>query len=90
MLDQLEYHSVKQKISQLIHLETEDFPDEDIIGAMRLLGLGKMESIKMAHELFALKIAEAKDLVHRSLTWSNEYYTDEQLHDEIERVLKDI
>jgi ribosomal protein L7/L12 len=56
---------------------------EEAIKKMRQAGFNKIESIKMLRNLTGSSLAEAKRLVHMSLTWQDCRASDDSFHEQL-------
>jgi hypothetical protein len=63
---------------------------ESILFFLRHKGFDKIDSIKTIRVLYGLSMAEAKELIDHSATWSDRFYSDMQLRETAIRALRDI
>jgi len=63
---------------------------ETILVFLRDRKLGKIDSIKIVRILYALSMAEAKDLVDRSAAWSDRFQSDMKFRETALQVLRDL
>lgn len=63
---------------------------DDIIAFMRAQGHGKIESIKVLHDLRKLTLAQAKNIVHFSPAWEDRREADDALHEDVARAVSEI
>ena len=61
---------------------------EDVLSFLRKQGLSKVESIRMVSELKDTSVADSKQLVHLSNSWSDTRGRDEAFHENLEKHLR--
>jgi ribosomal protein L7/L12 len=65
-------------------------PQQEVIAKMRLAGLHKIQSIKLVSEFYQMPVGEAKQMVHRSDTWSDRRESDEAFHEVVFEAAKQL
>ena len=60
---------------------------DSIVVRMRMLGLNKIESIKLLRDCCGISIANGKDIVDLSPAWADRRESDEKVHDAAEQAL---
>jgi len=63
---------------------------DEVIDRMRLLGLNKIESIKLLRDRTGVALGEAKEIVHLSPAWGDRFDSDNGLHDAVERAAESL
>ena len=66
------------------------FDDVSLIGKLREMGFGKVETIKILLEAFSAPFPIIKNTVHGSAAWLDRKESDDALHDSVEQDLKSI
>jgi hypothetical protein len=63
---------------------------ETILIFLRERGFDKIDSIKTIRSLYSLSMAEAKELIDRSVAWSDRFESDMEFREMAIRVLRDL
>ncbi|WP_027483499.1 hypothetical protein [Deinococcus pimensis] len=61
---------------------------EDVLRLLRSAGYGKIDAMRVLKILGVMELREAKRAVHLSDAWADQRARDDELHDEVERALR--